>query len=199
MLEGWLVYPFALFVATIVGVRDARRDLPGFVVAMRVLFVLYLGWVVGATLFPLPVNAVVVRLEADGRGVSWGLVPLASIREVVRDGSRFAQLWIIGGNVLTLAPFGFLLPFAAPGLATWRRMASAAVLFPLAIELSQLSISLVLGYSYRVTELDDVLLNFAGVLLGYAVFTALRARSMITVAHTDPRQAPSARPRGRRP
>ena len=166
---------------------------------MRVLFVLYLGWVVGATLFPLPVNAVIVRLEADGRGASWGLVPLASIREVVREGSRFAQSWIIGGNVLTLAPFGFLVPFAAPGLATWRRMASAAVLFPPAVELSQLSISLVLGYSYRVTELDDVLLNFAGVLLGYAVFTALRAGGMMTVVDAGPRRTPSPRPRGRRP
>ena len=130
MLEGWLVYPFAVLVATIIGVRDARRGLPGFVVAMRVLFVLYLGWVVGATLFPLPLGAVAVHLDAAGRGVSVELAPLASVREVVRDGSRFAQLWIIGGNVLTLAPFGFLLPFAAPRLATWPRMAAAAVSLP---------------------------------------------------------------------
>lgn len=199
MLEGWLVYPFAVLVATIIGVRDARRGLPGFVVAMRVLFVLYLGWVVGATLFPLPLGAVAVHLDAAGRGVSVELAPLASVREVVRDGSRFAQLWIIGGNVLTLAPFGFLLPFAAPRLATWPRMAAAAFLFPLAIELSQLSISLALGYSYRVTELDDVLLNFAGVLLGYAAFAALRARSIMTVVHGGPRGTPSPRLRGRRP
>ncbi len=53
----------------------------------------------------------------------------------MRHGTGFAQAWILGGNVLTLAPFGFLLPFAAPRLASWRRMALAALLFPVAIEL----------------------------------------------------------------
>jgi len=78
-------------------------------------------------------------------------------------------------------------------------MAAAAVLFPRAIELSQLSISVARGYSYRVTELDDVLLDFIGVLLGDAVFVALRARNMMTVTDGGPRRAPSPRLRGRRP
>ena len=77
--------------------------------------------------------------------------------------------------MLTLAPFGFLLPFAAPRLASWRRMALAALLFPLAIEPSQLAISFALGYSYRATDIDDVLLNFVGVLSGYTLFVFVRA------------------------
>ena len=78
-------------------------------------------------------------------------VPLASIGETMRGGTEFAMAWVIGGNILTLAPFGFLLPFVAPRLATWRRMAPVALLFPCAIELSQLAISLQLGYSYRLS------------------------------------------------
>jgi len=53
-------------------------------------------------------------------------------------------------------------------------MALAALLFPLAIELSQLAISLLLGYSYRFTEVDDVILNFIGVLLGFSAYAAVR-------------------------
>jgi glycopeptide antibiotics resistance protein len=174
MLTGVVVYPIAAVVAALCAWRAARGGQPAFVVAMRALFVLYLGWVAGATLFPLPVTAVAVGTEAAGRGVEVGLVPLATIRDVLLHGTRFAQVWILGGNVLTLAPFGFLLPFAAPTLATWRRMAAAAFLFPLGIELAQLGGSLSLGYSYRVTEVDDVLLNFAGVLLGFAAYIALR-------------------------
>jgi len=174
MLTGVVVYPAAVLPAALVAWRAARSGQPAFVVAMRALFVLYLGWVVGATLFPLPVRPGVAELEAAGRGVTVDLVPLASIRDVLLHGTLFAQAWILGGNVLTPAPFGFLLPYAAPRLATWRRMALAGVLFPLAIELSQFAISLALGYSYRVTEVDDVLLNFAGVLLGYAVFVVVR-------------------------
>ena len=148
--------------------------MPAFVVAMRVLFVLYLGWVIGATLFPLPIRAEVLSLESAGQGVTVNLVPLASISETLRDGSVFAQVRVIGGNIVTLAPFGFLLPFVAPRFATWGRMALAALLFPLAIESSQLAISLLLGYSYRVTELDDVILNAVGILLGFSVYAVAR-------------------------
>ena len=176
MLTGVVVYPIAAALAALVAWRAVRAGQPAFVVVMRALFVLYLGWVAGATLFPLPVRAVVVALEAAGRHVEVGLVPLASIRDVLLHGTLFTQAWLLGGNVLTLAPFGFLLPFAAPRLATWRRMAVAALLFPLGIELAQLGVSLALGYSYRVTEVDDVLLNFGGVLLGFAVYLLLRGR-----------------------
>lgn len=187
MLTGVIVYPAAALLAVVVAWRAARSGQPAFVVAMRALFVLYLGWVAGATLFPLPVRSGVAELEAAGRGVTVDLVPLASIRDVLRHGTIFAQAWILGGNVLTLAPFGFLLPFAAPRLATWRRMALAGVLFPLAIELGQLAISLVLGYSYRVTEVDDVLLNLAGVLLGYALFVVVRGSVAAPVAGSPER------------
>lgn len=118
VLTGVVVCPFAAAVAALMAWRAARGGQPAFVVAMRVLFVLYLGWVVGATLFPLPIRAEVASLESVGRGVSVSLVPLASIRGTLRDGTRFAQVWLIGGNVLTLAPFGFLLPFIAPRLDT---------------------------------------------------------------------------------
>ena len=187
MLTGVVVYPAAVLLAALVAWRAARSGQPAFVVALRALFVLYLGWVAGATLFPLPVRPGVAELEAAGRGVTVDLVPLASIRDVLH-GTLFSQVWILGGNVLTLTPFGFLLPFAAPRLATWRRMALAGVLFPLAIELSQLAVSLVLGYSYRVTEVDDVLLNFAGVLFGFALFVLLRGLVAAPVAG-DPGRA----------
>ena len=131
-------------------------------------------------------SAAAIAAEAAGRRVEVGLVPLASIRDVLLHGTRFAQVWILGGNVLTLAPFGFLLPFVAPSLATWRRMALAAFLFPLGIELAQLGVSLALGYSYRVTEVDDVLLNFVGVMLGFAAYALLRG----AVSTPDPAATP---------
>ncbi len=176
MVTGIVVYPFAAVLAVLVAWRAARGGQPAFVVVVRALFVLYLGWVAGATLFPLPVRAGVAELEAAGRHVAVGLIPLASIGDVLVNGTPFARVWILGGNVLTLAPFGLLLPFAAPRLATWPRMALAALVFPLGIETGQLAVSLALGYSYRATEIDDVLLNSAGILLGFAAFVALRGR-----------------------
>jgi glycopeptide antibiotics resistance protein len=192
MLTGTVVCPLAIALAVLVAWRAARGGRPAFVVAMRVLLVLYLGWVAAATLFPLPVRPLVAELEAAGRGVTVQLVPLASVRDVLLRGTAFTQAWILGGNVLTLAPLGFLLPFSAPRRATWPRMAAAALLFPLGIESAQLGVSLALGYSYRVTEVDDVLLNFAGVLLGYAAYVAVRARVSLPATNTCGRPGPES-------
>ena len=193
MLTGIVVSPLFVALAVLVAWRAVRGGQPAFVVAMRALLVLYLGWVAGATLFPLPVRPLVAELEAAGRGVAVQLVPLASIRDVLLHGSAFTQAWLLGGNVLTLAPLGFLLPFAAPRLATWRRMAVVALLFPLGIEVLQLAVSLALGYSYRVTEVDDVLLNFTGVLLGYAAYVTVRARVSLPATNTGGRPGSGSR------
>jgi glycopeptide antibiotics resistance protein len=67
-------------------------------------------------------------------------------------------------------PFGLLMPLIFPRLASLRRMALAGLLFSLAIELSQLAVSLAVGSWYRMTDVDDVMLNVVGVLLGYALF-----------------------------
>ena len=135
--------------------------------------------------------------DVDNDGDLDSLAPLASIRDVLVRGTGFAQAWILGGNVLTLVPFGFLLPFAAPRLATWPRMVGAALVFPVGIELAQLAVSLLLGYSYRATEVDDVLLNFAGVLIGYALSVTLRDRVAAPVTgDSESRRARGARPTG---
>jgi len=193
MLTGAVVYPIAVVLAVLVAWRAARAGQPAFVVAMRALLVLYLGWVAGATLFPLPVRPLVAELEAAVTGVAVQVVPLASIRDVLLHGSAFTRAWLLGGNMLTLAPLGFLLPFAAPRLASWRRMAAVALLFPLGIEVLQLAVSLALGYSYRVTEVDDVLLNFAGVLLGYAAYVTVRARVSLPATNTGGRPGSGSR------
>jgi glycopeptide antibiotics resistance protein len=194
VLTGVVVYPVAVALAVLMAWRAARSGQPAFVVIMRALFALYLGWVAGATLFPLPVRAGVLELEAVGRQLEIGLVPLASIRDVLANGTPFAQVWILGGNVLTLAPFGLLLPFVAPRVASWPRMAVAALLFPLGIELAQLGVSLALGYSYRVTEVDDVLLNFFGVLLGFAAFVGVRGIVTLPGCGRETRPDPESTP-----
>jgi glycopeptide antibiotics resistance protein len=80
---------------------------------------------------------------------------------------------LLGGNVLVFAPFGLLVPIIWTRLAGFRSILLAGLLFSLAIELSQLGISLLLGTWYRMSDVDDVLLNVCGVLLGWALCRAL--------------------------
>ena len=177
MLEGWVVYPLAAALGAAFGLREARRGRGGFAAAVTTLFVLYLGWLAGATLFPVPLEATVRALEATAKpAVAVDLMPLRGIAAVIGGGAPRTIVWLLGGNVLVFAPFGFMLPIVWRSAGTWRRVAAAGVALSLAIETTQLGVSLLVGYAYRVTEIDDVLLNVVGVLLGFALYRLVLPR-----------------------
>ena len=141
------------------------------------LLALYLGWIVGATLFPLPLHG---QTGSEGLAATLNhpnLVPLATIRETLALPGLWPRVRLLGGNVLVFAPFGLLVPIIWPRLAGFLSILAAGLLFSLAIELSQLGISLLLGAWYRMSDVDDVLLNVCGVLLGWAAFRLLRPRA----------------------
>lgn len=71
-------------------------------------------------------------------------------------------------NIVLTVPFGFGLNFILRLRA--RSFIGLAFALGLSVELTQLMISLVLGYPYRTIDVNDVLMNAAGVLLGYGLF-----------------------------
>lgn len=66
---------------------------------------------------------------------------------------------MLAGNVLMFVPMGVLLPFACPKLSR-RALLAAAVAIPAVIELLQPLVG-------RSLDIDDLLANFIGILLGY--------------------------------
>jgi len=72
------------------------------------------------------------------------------------------------GNVLLTVPFGFGIPF----VAVFRAKDISWLAFGLgfAVETAQLGFCLFVGGSYRSVDVNDVLLNAAGVLLGFSLF-----------------------------
>lgn len=130
--------------------------------------VLYLGWLFAATLFPLPLHS-----TSPGEGLSSSLnhpnaTPLAGIRATLDVPGVWPRARLLAGNVLVFAPFGLLLPLAVPKVAMTRRVLLAGLVLSGGIELAQLGISLLLGTWYRMSDVDDVVLNVLGVLLGWA-------------------------------
>lgn len=66
-------------------------------------------------------------------------------------------------NVLMLVPFGFLAPLIWPRLDKLWRTALAGFSFSLLIELSQL-------VNYRSSDVDDLIMNTLGAVLGFALY-----------------------------
>jgi glycopeptide antibiotics resistance protein len=102
-----------------------------------------------------------------GQVVSDNLIPFRTVRIYLDNlGSPF---WLAqaGGNLLLLLPVGLFGPLALPWLRRWWRVLLVAACFSAGIELAQLAIP------QRSADVDDVLLNTSGALLGYLLLHVL--------------------------
>ena len=104
-----------------------------------------------------------------GQVVDDNLVPFHTLAIYWRNlGSEF---WVrnLFGNLALLLPLGLIGPIAFPALDRWWRLALVALLYSVAIELIQLVVP------DRSADIDDVILNVAGALLGYLLLKVFRA------------------------
>jgi glycopeptide antibiotics resistance protein len=128
----------------------------------RMLLLAYLG-----------VLAVLVFLPF-GRGMDLGdrlnTVPFATIDRAFELGLRSPSFRLMLGNIAAFVPFGLLLPLAFKLHWPILTVGLAALALSGGIELGQATISEWLGYAYRSTDIDDVILNVLGGLVGASAF-----------------------------
>ncbi len=132
------------------------------------LFWLYLLLIVSMIVFPIPLP----------QALGWTRQPAAHILSRVNLAPfSFGGLFSssprvifdnLVGNILLTLPFGLGIPFLARLPA--RRIPWLAAAVGLSLEASQLLVSLAIGSAYRGIDINDVLLNAGGVLLGYGFF-----------------------------
>lgn len=142
----------------------------------RLFGVLYAAWVLSMTLLP-------IELGPPGSGVgldpywraSVNLVPLKTVQLYLQsDLGRIAWANILG-NLFLLVPLGALGPVAWRKLDHFGRILGAGAGVSLAIEALQFAKRFVdvLGMT-RSVDIDDVILNVAGAVLGYALYRLVR-------------------------
>lgn len=124
----------------------------------------HIGGVLAVTLFPLPLDGV-DPFTAPYQNVQ--LQPLRTIEMLFRGSQSGRQL---GGNLLLLAPMGVLVPIAWRAARPFWRSVAWGVAVSVAIEVLQFTIGVVAGEFYRVVDVDDVLLNVVGVVIGRLLF-----------------------------
>ncbi|KAB2589596.1 VanZ family protein [Streptomyces arboris] len=116
--------------------------------------------------------------------VTSNLQPGRSLRQYAEDYTFLAACKQAGGNVLLGVPFGLLLPFLVPRRL---RMISMTLLTAAAMVLVELvQGALVTG---RAFDIDDVILNTSGALLGYFLLGRRISHSYHARAHTPRAEA----------
>ena len=168
--------PFILFVLPIsIALRALylKRHLPKYIngwhEAMLILFILFLSALAAHTLLPrLTLEGGAVRLEYDGLG-GINLKPFHFVEEIYIEAVRHGntEYFIINflGNIGMFVPLGLM-----PKLL-WRVRSRWVLLWGFAaslmIEVAQLCLP-------RSTDIDDLILNTLGVLLGLGIYPMLK-------------------------
>ncbi len=168
-----LALPVALLIALVVSRR--RRD-GWWRAILRFGLGTYLVFLVGQLFFPFPIPPwTPPPIEPGGFYYPWpypwaNVIPFDTIGAAVGYGLDWQQGRYLLGNVIAFAPLGLFLGTLRPHGHSWRRTLMTGLAVSVAIEGAQLALSLLMGYWYRVADIDDLILNTAGVLLGYGAF-----------------------------
>ena len=167
-----------------------RRKQSSAYIFCLLVFGIYLLYALQVTFFPLQISG--SYADSMRQNSSWitdiNLIPFYLPNGFLENEDLIQFAWVqFASNILLTMPFGFGVNF----VGRFRRKDFLWLPFAVGfgIELSQLFINWILGYSYRVVDITDALLNAVGVLIGYGFFR-LFSRVYIAVSssiHKEPR------------
>lgn len=142
-------------------------------VIWNTLFAIYILVVMSITIFPIIINTQrTIDVSATINFVPFKET-INSFNSLLDSFSTlFAiKLFLVNvlGNILLFTPLGFLLPIVNSNINNIRPIFKISLIATISIELIQFITSLSGGF--RVTDIDDVILNILGGLFGFLIFT----------------------------
>jgi len=101
-------------------------------------------------------------------------IPFLPFLEQIRSVGWKRFLYQTAGNILAFVPISFFLALLSPRLQSFRRSLIASVSISFCVELIQLCINLLTGIPNRVVDINDLILNTLGGMIGYLVYRLWR-------------------------
>ena len=169
--DGYLVLIPGIFVvlpAIPVAFWIVRRGADDRWTLFAMLALMHVTAVVALAIFPIPIGG--QDFYRQTRGMSGdNVVPFATIISQLQHLS-LSTVRQLGGNILALMPLGVYGPELWPALRDWRRFVIVAVAVGIGIELAQYAGSVMEGFSYRITDVDDAIMNATGAVAAFFVW-----------------------------
>jgi glycopeptide antibiotics resistance protein len=135
---------------------------------MALLALAHVTAVLAICIFPIPIAG--QDFYRQTRGMSGdNVVPFSTILSQIQNLSLNSLRQLLG-NVVALVPLGVYGPRLWPALRDWRRFVAVAIVFGCAIEATQYVGSVIEGFSYRITDVDDAIMNAAGAVAAFVAW-----------------------------
>lgn len=170
MLTSGFLFALSIPIYLLFLLIQKKQKVKIFQVIIRSLFYFYIVATIAITLFPLPFQENLIHDKRANNFLVNNFIPFHSIYEIISTSPFFVILKQIGGNIILGMPLGFFLPLIWKKSKSLMKALSVGILFSVGIEAIQFFISLLLGYTYKITDVDDVLLNAFGCILGYVLY-----------------------------
>lgn len=140
------------------------------------IFWVYLMFGIDKVFFPLEISGTYVD---EMRQVS--IISFINFAPFFLDqfGVTANEVRLIIYNILLTIPFGFGINFLIR--IRTKKIFVIALILGVGLELVQLLISLILGYPYRVIDINDAFCNAIGTLLGYGLFKLFSLLYLVTI------------------
>ena len=141
---------------------------------MAFLLIIYLCVLIRLIVFKYPVpmlRGIMEEWDVDmvRKGVySANLIPFKTIRMYIRYYHQINGFDNLFGNILAFMPFGFLVPATFRGINKWWMILLHSFWLSLGIELFQLITH------FGEFDVDDILLNSLGAMLGWFIFWVMK-------------------------
>lgn len=140
----------------------------------KVFFAIYILIVIKVIIFKYPYRDLLALAAGWRRGVVWqglstaNFTPFKTIKMYIEYAHKLNSVENLAGNVLVFVPFGFLFPLVAREGEHFFVMLLNAFVFVLGIETFQLF------SAFGAFDVDDILLNCLGAVLGFGVYRLMR-------------------------
>lgn len=134
------------------------------------IFYIYIISLLTVTLFPIPIAWLkeISKYVTDTNN----FIPLNSILDIILNKNlplivKFKQvIW----NIIIFIPLWFLIPFIWKNKNNFKKAIYIWILWTILIETTQFIISIILGFNYKVTDIDDIILNTLGFIIWFYIF-----------------------------
>ncbi len=135
-------------------------------------FIGYIITLVGVLFFPIIYDkSVFINPEANNPSIN--IIPFNTVLSILEnDPSTFIRQVL--GNIIIFIPMGFFLPVYISRLKRLKSCFFAVLSLTVIIELTQLLLDFILVKNYRCCDIDDVILNAIGGMIGYAIFSIVK-------------------------
>lgn len=131
---------------------------------------LYVMLLISVTIFPIRIIPDEMKTGNNSIMDFCQLVPFKDIITIIKNNGIISVQFV--GNIILLLPFPVLIGYISSNV-NYKLLFFKSLLFSFGIEMIQLIIDILLSYPSRIFDVDDIILNGVGIIIGIFIFKML--------------------------